>query len=369
MSTRTRRLALFSALAAVLLAVSATAGIGWYFSGVATEVSHTSDYDLTVRASAPGTVTLPRTATTARPGTWGLSWPGGHAVLGAVTATARDSVTRAVASGTPPAPGTRATIDHWVWSGSGPDALGLSYTAVTYPTENGAMPAWYLPAAGRTWVVAVHGHNADKAETMRAMRTVHAAGLPMLSIAYRNDEGAPASPDGKNHLGDTEWHDVRAAVAYARAHGATGVVLYGWSMGGAMALRTLRAEPSLVRGVVLDSPVMDWDATLDKQAAARGLPSFVTAVAERTLEWRIGISLREWDQTRYASSLKVPVLLYTATEDGTVDNRPALEFARRAPAGLVTHLAARADHTEAWNVDPAVYERALASFLSRVAPA
>jgi hypothetical protein len=29
-------------------------------------------------------------------------------------------------------------------------------------------------------VIAVHGRNADKAETFRAMRAVHAAGLPMM---------------------------------------------------------------------------------------------------------------------------------------------------------------------------------------------
>lgn len=149
-----------------------------------------------------------------------------------------------------------AMIDHWMYDGDPKTALGLPFQDVSYPSEVGPMPAWLVPGTSpkSTWVIGVHGRNADKAETFRVMRTVHALGMPMLSIAYRNDVGAPPSQDRRNHLGDKEWHDVVSAMGYARAHGATGVVLYGWSMGGAMAMTTLQRDPSFVRGVVLDSP-------------------------------------------------------------------------------------------------------------------
>jgi dipeptidyl aminopeptidase/acylaminoacyl peptidase len=178
--------------------------------------------------------------------------------------------------------------------------------------------------------------------------------------------GAPPSRDGKNHLGNTEWHDVVSAMGYARAHGATGVVLYGWSMGGAMAMTTLRKDPSFIRGVILDSPVMDWSATLDKQGDARHLPFFVTDVAKRILQWRIGIDLADFVQHRYAPQLKTPVLLFTAEDDEMVANRPAFTFAEKAPPGMVTHITTPGDHTESWNVDPAAYEGALTAFLKKV---
>ncbi|WP_131732633.1 alpha/beta hydrolase family protein [Actinomadura formosensis] len=357
-------------LALTVLLCAALGGTGWYFAGVAIEVDHAAEYPLTIVDARDGTVTLPREPETERPGTWALVWKNGRALLGPVVGGDDAHVVRKVASVVSGAlvKGAPAAMDHWLYEGDPKKALGLPFEDVTYPSKVGPMPAWWVPGASPkgTWVIAVHGRNADKAETFRAMRPVHKLGLPMMSIAYRNDVGAPSSGDRKNHLGDTEWNDVVSAMGYARAHGATGVVLYGWSMGGAMVMTALRKDPSFVRGVVLDSPVLDWSATLDKQGDARNLPGFVTDVAKRILEQRIGIDLTDYDQRRYAPRLRTPVLLFTAKDDATVDNGPAYTFARTAPPGMVTHITTPGDHTESWNVDPAAYERSLTSFLQRV---
>ncbi|MFG2005802.1 alpha/beta hydrolase family protein [Spirillospora sp. NPDC048911] len=369
-----RRLRLIIAVVVALALVlgAATVGIGWYFSGVATEVSHEEEYPLTVLDVAPGSVTLPKDEVTALPGTWALAWKGGRAMLGPVLSDSPKTVVRKVTSvsqGTL-TKGTKVYVDHWIYGGDPKSALGLDFQNVTYPSKLGPMSAWLVPGKtyNSTWVIGVHGHNADKLETMRALPVVHRLGLPMLSIAYRNDVGAPASPDGQNHLGDTEWNEVTGAIAYARAHGATGVVLYGWSMGGAMVMTALRkaADPAFVRGVALDSPVMDWSATLDKQGADRGLPGFVTAVAKLILQRRIGIDLDDFDQRPYAPRLKTPTLLFTTSDDEMIDNGPALTFAKTAPPGMVTHIATSGGHTEAWNVDPSAYEKALTDFLDKV---
>ncbi|TMQ90706.1 peptidase [Actinomadura soli] len=360
-----------AAVVIVVLAGAVLGGIGWYFAGVAIEVDHSADYSLTVLDTANGTVTLPRDEATERPGTWALAWKDGRALLGPVTGGNDEQVIRQVSSIVEGVlvKGSLATVDHWVYDSDPKRALGLDFQDVMYPSQAGPMPAWLIPGASpkSTWVIGVHGRNADKAETFRVMRAVHAAGLPMMSIAYRNDVGAPPSSDGKNHLGDTEWRDVLSAMGYARAHGATGVVLYGWSMGGAMSMRTLREDPTLIRGVILDSPVLDWGATLDKQGDARNLPGFVTGVAKRVLEWRIGIDLSDFDQRRYAPKLRTPVLLFTAADDATVDNGAAYTFAKAAPPGMVTHIATPGGHTESWNVDPTAYENALSAFLKKVA--
>ncbi|MGP4023873.1 alpha/beta hydrolase family protein [Actinomadura sp. 3N407] len=359
-----------AAVAIAVLLCTVVGGIGWYFAGVAIEVDHTAEYPLTVVDAGNGTVTLPRDTTTERPGTWALVWKGGRALLGPVVSRDGERVVRKVSSVVEGSltKGVPATIDHWVYDGDPKKALGIPFQDVTYPSKVGPMPAWLLPGTSpkSTWVIGVHGRNADKAETFRAMRAVHAAGMPMMSIAYRNDVGAPSSNDRKNHLGDTEWQDVVSAMGYARAHGATGVVLYGWSMGGAMVMATLRKDHSFVRGVVLDSPVLDWNATLDKQGAARNLPGFITSVAKHVLEWRIGIDLTDFDHRRYAPKLRTPVLLFTAADDATVANGPAHTFAATAPPGVVTHITTPGDHTESWNVDPAAYERALGTFLKKV---
>src|SRR5690606_22104733 len=65
-----------AAVATVALLCVVVGGIGWYFAGVAIEVDRTVDHPLTVLNAGHGTVTLPRTATTERPGTWALVWDG-----------------------------------------------------------------------------------------------------------------------------------------------------------------------------------------------------------------------------------------------------------------------------------------------------
>lgn len=372
---RRLRAALVVFLTFTVLACGSVGGIGWHFSGVAIEVAHGDEYPLTVLEAGSGTVTLPKEPETSRPGIWGLVWKDGRALLGPVVGGDSSKVVRKVTSVKGRlAKGLAVDVDHWVYGGDPKRALGIEFQDVKYASKLGPMPAWLLPgkSSKSTWVIGVHGRNADKAETFRVMRTVHGLGLPMLSIAYRNDIGAPASSDGKNHLGDTEWQDVASAVAYARANGATGVVLHGWSMGGAMVMTTLRRDPALranptfVRGIVLDSPVMDWGATLDKQGDARDLPRFLTFVAKQTLEQRIGIDLEAFDQRRHAARHTTPTLLFTANDDETVANAPAYAFVKAAPAGMVTHIPTAGGHTDSWNVDPAAYESALTTFLTKV---
>ncbi|WP_433477337.1 alpha/beta hydrolase family protein [Spirillospora sp. CA-142024] len=359
-----------AAVAIIVLLGAVVGGVGWYFAGVAIEVDHSAEYPFTIEDTGNGTVTLPRDPATERSGTWALVWKGGRAMLGPVVGGDDSHVVRKVTSVKEGAleKGAPVDIDHWLYDGDPKTALGLPFQDVLYPSEVGPMPAWLIPGTSYkgTWVIGVHGRNADKAETFRVMRAVHAQGLPMMSIAYRNDVGAPPSRDRKNHLGATEWHDVVSAMGYARAHGATDVVLYGWSMGGAMVMTTLRKDPSFVRGVVLDSPVMDWSDTFDKQGDARHLPGFITDLAKRIVEWRIGIDLSDFDQRRYAPDLRTPVLMFTTKDDEMVANRPAFAFARTAPPGMVTHIATPGDHTQSWNVDPAAYERSLDAFLKKV---
>ena len=68
-----------------------------------------------------------------------------------------------------------------------------------------------------------------------------------------------AANDGRYGLGVTEWADIEAAIDYALAHGAKDVVLFGYSMGGAIALQA--ADRSRLRkrilALVLDAPMIN----------------------------------------------------------------------------------------------------------------
>src|SRR5690606_30213172 len=116
------------------------------------------------------------------------------------------------------------------------ETIGLPFADVEIDGELGPMPAWRVdsPRAGSTWAIFVHGINGTREAALRVLPALRRAGLTTLAITYRNDEGAPRAPDGKHHLGMTEWRDVEAAARYAVERGARRLVVIGYSMGGAI---------------------------------------------------------------------------------------------------------------------------------------
>jgi pimeloyl-ACP methyl ester carboxylesterase len=351
----------------VLLATAAVAGVSWYFSGTAVAVDHSPYYPQLVQRVLDGRVQLSRDPWSVVPGTYGLAWPGGYGTVGEPGRTTASSVVRPYTPvrGTPPV-GASAWVDPFAYQGDPKTALGLDFQQVTVTSDVGALPTWYVPAAdAATWVVFVHGRGSTREESLRYLGLWHSLGLPVVVPMYRNDVGAPPSPDGINHLGDTEWQDVAAAVGWALTHGAQDVVLAGWSMGGAIALQVLDRPPagSAVRGVVLDSPVLDWRDTFARQGSDRGLPRPLTAVAVRVLEQRYGIDLDRYDWPSRARDLTVPVLLFHSDADSFVPDGPSRALARARP-DLVTFVdVPGAEHTRSWNVDRAAYSAAMRRWL------
>jgi pimeloyl-ACP methyl ester carboxylesterase len=372
---RRRRLALLATTAAAvaLLLVVANTGAGWYFSGQVLHID-TASYPVTVRSVAGDTVTLSRDSDTVRPIRYGLTWPGGHAVLDDSVRVNGDSVVRTVTGLSRGAltAGLHAYMDAYVFATDPTAGRGLAFTTVTVHDELGDLPAWYIPptatTARSTWVIAVHGRGATREETLRILPTLAGLGLPTLAITYRNDVDAPAGPDHFYHLGDTEWREVAAAIGYAQGQGATSVILYGWSMGGALVMTSLRRLPAqqaaLVHGAVLDSPVMDWNATLALQARQRHLPGFLTWTAERLVERRARLSLGEFDQLDYAPRLTVPVLMFVDLSDTMVPPGPSLRFARTRPDLVTLVTTSGGNHTGSWNVDPNRYQSAVRDYFA-----
>ncbi|HWD62421.1 MAG TPA: alpha/beta fold hydrolase, partial [Humibacter sp.] len=162
----------------------------------------------------------------------------------------------------------RGRLTGWYYTAA--DDLGLPVESVDIPVDGGTAPAWLFRASEDTghWAIHVHGRGARRQETLRAIPIFRDKGYTSLAISYRNDGDAPSSGDGRYALGATEWNDVDAAIAFALEHGARDIVLFGWSMGGAIVLQSAIRSPRAdsVRGIVLDSPVVDWVETLEYQA-------------------------------------------------------------------------------------------------------
>lgn len=224
----------------------------------------------------------------------------------------------------------------------------------------------------------VHGRGTKRTEGIRAVSTARSLGMTSLMISYRNDGDAPAAQDGRYGLGTTEWQDVEAAVAYALEQGATEVVLFGWSMGGAVCLQLVdRSElaASAVAAMVLDGPVINWIDVLAHQAKANRLPEASGRLGQWLMSnkagrWATGLAapldLKAMNWVARAEQLRVPTLILHSEDDDFVPLGPSVELAAKAPQ-LVSFVRFRqARHTREWNVDPEKWHRAVSIWLSAV---
>ena len=350
----------------LLLSAAAIGGVSFYFSNAILAVTHyTPIFTLAVTDAGAKTVTLQRTADTLTPGVFELEWPAGQAIVGAILSSTASTVTRQVLQTTGPlSPGTLTYWTRNVYSGPLKDSLGLTITDVQVPDPLGAMPAWYVPGTLTTWALLVHGQGMTQEETLRSFEPLAHLGLPLLAISYRNDLGSPASPDGFDHFGDTEWQDLEAGVRYALAHGAQHLVLYGWSKGGALveAFEHRSSDAQYVQALVLDAPLLDLRAVIAYQAQQRSVPGFIATLAEGLATICSGINFDALDQLDQPQSA-TPVLLFQGTSDTTNPIAVCDAFARTHPAFVTYMRVPHAGHAASWNTDPQAYNAELTTFL------
>jgi uncharacterized protein len=368
-----RHLRLVAALvAALVLALALAVVASWHFASVAIVPDH-SEWPLETKVDAvqPGRVVLSRDDHSAQPGVYGLDWQAGHAIAGAILSEDSDTVTRRLRDVEGYlVPDIDVGLDSHVYAGDPRQSLGLPFCSVGVPDELGAMPAWKIPPArgpGRTWAIVVHGHNDNRQNDLRITPTLRKLGLTSLLISYRNDLGAPPSPDGLYHLGETEWRDLAAAVRYALAHGARRVVLIGYSMGGVVITQFMQRSPLAghVSALVLDAPVLDWKSLFEFNAEQMGLPSALGLPVEWVIDARISPDWDSLDALGHPDAFHLPILLFHTAEDELVPISTSEDFAQKLPRWTTFYRVPIGGHTEAWNVDPTLYDRRLSRFIKQ----
>jgi hypothetical protein len=319
------------------------------------------------------TVTLGRTADSATPGRYGLwfSRDAGHARLGQIATETESTVTRELVGVDfgELLPGARGRFSGWFFLT--PRDLGVDHESVSLVTTLGPAPAWVILAepdelgtVPTMWAVLVHGRGVTRSEALRCVSVFREAGYNCVLVSWRNDGDAPASDDRRYALGATEWLDVEAGIRYARdERGATDVVLVGFSMGGAAVLQAVANSElsTIVRGIVLESPVVDWAPTLLYQARAMRVPRLVQRAAiallgsrraHRVTGLRAAIDFRMLDFVLRSDELTVPILLMHSDDDGYVPPTASRALALARPDIVTFHRWTGARHARLWNYDP-----------------
>lgn len=253
-------------------------------------------------------------------------------------------------------------------------ALSLPFQTVSLDTALGPAEAWLVPAAGPEAgrAIYVHGIAGAREDGYRALSILHEAGWSVLLISYRNDDTAPASPDGSYDFGLTEWPDLEAAVAkMAPADSDPKLLVVADSMGGAILGQFLAQSPlaNRVQAVALDSPAISFGAVIDHLAVQRGkpLPRLTAWMAKQVLAFETPQPLARAEVAAPYAAFPGPMFLAHGAADRVVPIGPSQALAEARSAPTVT-LWTKADHLGSYAEDPAAYRAAFTDFLSRLSP-
>lgn len=365
-------------VAIVAFLLAANVGVAWYYSGVlhhrALEVRHGPfNHNIVASEVGEGLVRLEGGSENGRwtlAGNWGIEWDGGSGMIGELVEGSEEYAVRrfTLAEGSPP-DHSSALVSSYIYPHDPYRAFGIEYDVVQYETSLGSQDAWRFEGRGNTWAIFVHGLRGGPGDGLALVPILRDLEVPSLFITYRNDESQPRDPGGIHQFGATEWRDLHAAVEYAHARlGAEKVVLIGISMGGAIIMKFLYESPlaGAVSGVVLDSPMLDFKATVDQGARRLHLPGFVTAPMKWITSLRFGVDWDAMDYLKDADRLQVPILLIHGENDRQVPVETSNRLAELRPDVVTYNVYMNTPHGGSWNVDSERYERDLRDFLLRV---
>jgi uncharacterized protein len=246
-----------------------------------------------------------------------------------------------------------------------PASVGLEYEEVEVSSTDGiCLRCWWVPAEDSARAaVLVPGWGGYKFEEhlLRTLPVYHDAGYGVLLLDLR----AQGESGGKRRtLGYREVRDVRGALAWLRRRGYAldQVVLHGWSMGGATALRA--APGTGVAAVVEEAGYGDLPLLLRAK-----IPEFVRfgGILEPAilLAGRLFPDFDAWDvvpkrEAAMLSDEDVPLFVVHSTDDEVVPYEQAKILASAHPEACLWTLEGYG-HVEAY--EHPEYARRLRSFL------
>lgn len=368
---------------AVTAAVAIAGGVslGWAIARKLTAPVGPRTFSLVVRGVEMDgdrqLLVLDRTRDTEAPGIYNLWFEhGGWAQLAEGVQDRGPGQIARVITGSSPGLVLRAG-DRASWSGifyATPGHAGVDTRDIVISTPAGPAPAWRVDGDLSTWAIHIHGLGSSRAATLRGAQVAAELGFTSVVVSYRNDGEGPTVGNGRSMLGEAEAEDIEEAIGYAVRRGAERIVLFGWSMGAAIALQIAHRSDyaHLVAGLVLDSPVLDWVEVITANCKRAGIPHgagllAVPWLSVRPLARLVGlparVPIRDFDWVTRAEDLSVPTLILHGSRDNSVPISVSSVFSARRK-DLVQLETFDAGHTMAWNADSERWKSAVTRWLS-----
>lgn len=203
-----------------------------------------------------------------------------------------------------------------------PASFGLDFEKITLKTRDGVeLKGWLIPKqnSGKI-IIGLHGYPADKGNILPALTFLKEDfNLLLFDFRYFGE-----SSGSYTTIGAKEVNDLLAAVEFAKERGFQKIGIWGFSMGGAVALMTA-SKTSDINAIVSDSAYASL--SLFTQEPYQNLAFFKYPLAFFIRLWpRIffGMSIDDASPIKKIKGVKIPILLVHSPDDEVVPFSHAL---------------------------------------------
>ena len=204
-----------------------------------------------------------------------------------------------------------------------PSDLGLPYEDISLTTADGVrLAGWFIPSAQGTeakTLILLHGYPADKGNILPALAFLHKKyNLFLFDFRYLGQSGGNYST-----IGAKETQDLKAAIEFLKGRGIQEVGVWGFSLGGAVALMTA-TETSEIKAIVSESSYAEL-APLASELYQ--IPLIRYPLGRLTTLWArifLGMDVKNVSPLKSAEKLQIPVLLIHSTHDEVISFKHAL---------------------------------------------
>lgn len=231
------------------------------------------------------------------------------------------------------------------------------------PGQGYTSPGWIIQGEkpdGPT-IIILHGHRDSRYGALyRAkMLAPYAGRIVAFDWPGHGDCTAPWMV-----FGEREVEDVLAVLdgLPADEHAAKPAVLFGYSLGAQIAIKTAALHPDRFAGVIADGPYRRWDSPIRMRMKRMHLPAslFIYPIAAYYL---MRGYLPGFDRLKFAERLQCPLLVIHGTHDPTCPFEEGLELADAAPQGTFVPVEG-GGHINLYGHDGETYRAALETFFA-----
>ena len=197
-----------------------------------------------------------------------------------------------------------------------PRDLKMAYEDVSFKTADGlTLRGWYIPCAKTTGntVILLHGYPADKGNILPPLSFLHEDfNLLLFDFRYLGESEGSYSTAGAK-----EVEDLLAAIQFLKGRGTAEVGVWGFSMGGAVALMAIE-KASEIRAVISESSYANLG---DMALELFRIPLLNYPMAYLVRLWAklfLGIDLRDVSPAERVRDTTIPILLIHSSADDVI---------------------------------------------------